>query len=121
MRATTAFIRLFIRGIAWDAADLAITFQEALKIAASAKLSDSNKGKVLQRSMAGGVEVQFMLPSLGDLGQTDLAEVCSFILDKVDVILAETPGLNDAQLLAALLAKIVPLQSFRPDFSDSRR
>jgi len=97
---------------------MGISFAAALKIAASAKLSDSNKGKVLTETRNGTVIAIFTLPPTGDLTTADLAEVTSFILDRVDELVAITPGITDAALLAALLANIKPIRSYRPDFTN---
>lgn len=117
MRATTGFLRLFIRGLAWDATDSESTFVDTLKTAARARLTDSAKGKVLTGVGQGGATISFSLPPLGDLTGQDLAEACSKLLDYVDVILAENSEATDAQILAALLAHFQPIRSVRPDFS----
>lgn len=117
MRATSAFVRLFIRGLAWDAEDASATFADTLKAAARAKLTGSSKGKVLTGTMSGGTSVTFSLPPLGTLTADDVAEVCALILDRVDALLVETPGLTDAELLAALLLQFPSIRSSRLDHS----
>lgn len=123
MRATTGFIRLFIRGLAWDATTASQPFADVLKTAARSKLTDSARGKVLIGSGQGGTTVSYSLPPLGDLTGADLAEVCSAILDRVESLQAGTPGITDADLLVALLAAFPALpiprsvRSIRPDFS----
>ncbi len=117
MRATAAFLKLFVRGLAWDAQEGTITFEAALKIAAQAKLTETKRGKVLTGTGQGGATVEYTLPPLGDLTAQDLAEACSLILDRVDALKAATPGINDAALVAALLASFKPIRETRPDFS----
>lgn len=118
MRATTAFIKLFVRGLAWDAEASSITFEAALKVAAQAKLTESKRGKVLTGTGQGGATVEYTLPPLGDMTAQDLAEVCSLLLDRVDALKAATPGITDDALKAALLAGLRPCREFRPDFSN---
>jgi hypothetical protein len=117
VRATSAFVRLFVRGLAWDAGDAGASFDDTLKAAARAKLTDSGKGKVLVGTTAGGASVTYTLPPLGDLTGQDVADVCSTLLDKVDVLRAATPAITDAELLAALLAAYPTIRAMRPDFS----
>ncbi len=117
MRATSAFIKLFVRGLAWDATAQNITFEAALKVAAQARLADSKRGKVLTGTGQGGATVEYTLPPLGDMTAQDLAEVCSLLLDRVDALKAGTPSITDSALVAALLAGLKPIREFRPDFS----
>lgn len=123
VRATTGFIRLFIRGLSWDASEAGATLAATLKVAAKARLRDSARGKVLVGTGQGGASVNFTLPPLGDLTANDVGEVCSALLDAVDSLTAENPSTTDAELLAGLLAKFPAPTSprtfrhLRPDFS----
>lgn len=119
MRATTGFIRLFIRGLAWDAAAASASFADTLKSAARAKLTDSTKGKVLTGTSSGGTVVTYTLPPLGTLTGEDVAEVCSRLLDRVDIIKAADSNIDDEALVVALLAAFQPIRSVRQDFSCS--
>jgi hypothetical protein len=120
VRATSAFVRLFIRGLAWDATDASATFAATLKAASRAKLTNSSKGKVLIGTASGGTSAQFALPPLGDLTADDIAQVCSVLLDKVDVLKAATPAITDANLVVALLAAFQPIRNIQADFSRLR-
>jgi hypothetical protein len=117
VRASTAFVRLLIRGLAWDAEIGATTFAAALKSAAQAKLTDSRRGKVLVGTSSGGTAVQYTLPPLGDLTADDVAVVLSELLDHVDEIVTATPAITDTALKTALLNRFVQVYATRPDFS----
>src|SRR5690606_36776679 len=123
VRATTSFIRLFIRGLAWDAVESGRTFVDTLQTASRAQLTSNSGGKVLTGTSAGGASVTYSLPPMGDLTAGDLTEVCSQLLDEVELICAANADASDEQLVAALLAKFPAqprlrgIRSFRPDFS----
>ncbi len=119
MRATNQFFRLFIRGLAWDATAASATFAATLNLAARSRLTDSAKGKVLIGAGSGTTTVTYTLPPMGSLSADDIAQVCSQILDQVDVIKAGSPSITDADLLIALLAlyPAQPIRSVRQDFS----
>ena len=117
MRATSAFKRLFIRGLAWDAEQSGGTFEDALRTAAKARLTETSRGKVLVGTATNGTSVNYSLPSVGDVSAQDMAEVCSAVLDAVDAIKAETPAIKDGDLLTALLAQFPSIRALRPDFS----
>lgn len=117
MRATSGFVRLFIRGLAWDADDADETFVDTLKVAARARLTQTNKGKVLVGSTAGGASVTYTLPPLGDMTAQDVVDVCSELLDKVDAIVAAHPEYGDDQIKTALLAAFPSIRAVRQDFS----
>jgi hypothetical protein len=122
VRGTTGFIRLFIRGLAWDAESAGATFADTLKAAARARLTDTSKGKVLLGTGTGGTSVTYTLPPIGDMTGQDLADVCSRLLDKCDQLLAANPALTD-QLLPVMLLGEFPeaARSMRPDFSTFSR
>lgn len=117
MRATADFIRLFVRGLKWDADEQAITFEQALKNASRARLEVSSKGKVLIGTASGGTSVSYALPAIGDITADDVVSICSQLLDVVDRIKAATPAVTDAALYTAVLADVAPVRSTRPDFS----
>lgn len=117
MRATSGFIRLFIRGLAWDSDESGQSFAESLKIAARARLVDTKRGKVLTGSGSGGTSVTFTLPPLGSLSADDVAEVCSNLLDRCDRIVAADSNITDAALVTALLSEVNPVRTVRPDFA----
>lgn len=117
MRASTSFVRLFVRGLAWDATTNATTLAATLKAAALARLTETNRGKVLIGSASNGTQVTYSLPPLGGLDSGDVAEVISDLLDRVDAILVETPAASDAQIVAALLVDLQPVRAIRCDFS----
>lgn len=121
MRATTAFVRLLIRGLAWDAETGATTFAAALKSAAQAELTQTQRGKVLVGTSASGTAVQYALPPLGDMTADDVAQVLSELLDHVDELVAETPAITDSALKTALLNRFVQVYATRPDFSTGPR
>jgi hypothetical protein len=104
VRATSAFVRLYIRGLAWDAEDASASFADTLKAAARAKLTSTDKGKVLIGVTSGGTASTYTLPPLGNLSADDVAEVASAVLDACDVIVADDADITDADLKTALLA-----------------
>lgn len=122
MRASTEFFRLFIRGLAWDAEQNGATLEATLQAAAQARLTDTQRGKVLIGTGSQGTTVNYTLPSVGDITAQDIATVCSELLDHVDAIKADDADITDAELKTALLARypvFAPkrVRSFRPDFS----
>lgn len=119
MRATSAFVRLFIRGISWDAVAEPATFADTLRGVAQAQVKDTSRGKVLIRARANGTEAFYSLPPSDGLTAKDISEVVSFVLDKVDELIAATPSLadNDSALVAALLAAFPTIRSHAVDFS----
>lgn len=120
MRATSGFVRLFIRGLAWDAEASGQSFVDTVKTAARARLTDTQRGKVLIAASSGHTSTQFSLPPIGSLAQEDIIEVCSAVLDRCDQLVAATPELTDDQLLPALLALFPSIVQTRPDFSVCR-
>ena len=117
VRASADFIRLFIRGIKWDADDASSTFEATLKAASRAQLKETTRGKVLAGTTSAGTSVQYMLPPMGDLTAADLAQACSYLHDLIDAIKAGNPSITDAALYAAVLAEVSPVSASRPDFS----
>jgi len=120
VRVTSAFIRLLIRGLQWDATQNGATLDDTLKTAAQAQLTQTERGKVLIGTSSGGTAVQYTLPPLGSLTAQDIADVLSWILDRVDALRAATPGLTDSQLFTALLAEKWGASSFSRDYSALR-
>lgn len=123
MRATSAFVRLFIRGLSWDAAASGASFADTLQEAAQSQVKETARGKVLIRARANGTEAFYSLPPSEGLSAMDIAEVASRVLDKSDELIsaASPAGLTDAQLLPALLAAFPPINSSRPDFTGLSR
>lgn len=120
VRATAAFIRLFIRGLAWDSQASGVPFRDTLQTAAKARLTDSARGKVLVGVTAGGNSTTYTLPPLGNISADDLAEVCGNLLDQVDALVAETPLITDDALVAGLLALNPTIRTTFADHSLSR-
>lgn len=116
MRATSAFVRLFIRGLDWDATAASATFASTIKLAAQAKIVSVNKGLFLALARSGDTETRFALPPADGLTAVDIAEVIARVLDTSDALLAATPDLTDAQLVAALLAAFPSIRTVQSDF-----
>jgi hypothetical protein len=123
VRATSGFIRLFIRGLAWDTTEAGAPLVDTLKSAARARLAESARGKILVGTGHAGANVEYTLPPIGNLTADDIAAVCSALLDRVDAIKADNAGISDADLVVALLATFPAppaprtVRTFRPDFS----
>jgi hypothetical protein len=124
VRATSGFIRLFIRGLAWDAERTGVSFLDGLKKVAFAKRDDVIKGKVLIGTTSAGTGVTFTLPPLGSLSAEDVAEVCSRLLDQCDVLIAATPSLEtDSEAMKVALLNVFKtggVRSFQTDFRGLR-
>jgi hypothetical protein len=123
VRATSGFIRLFIRGLAWDATEAQGLFVDTLKAASRAKLIKVGGATFLSLVSQGGAEVRYTLPPTDELTQGDIAEVCSALLDRVDAIKAADSSIADSALVTALLAAFPApppprsVRMLRPDFS----
>ena len=120
VRATSGFIRLFIRGLAWDANESGRSLVDTLEIAAKARLTESSKGKVLTGTSSGGTSVTFTLPPLGSLNADDVAEVCSRLLDEVDRLREENANITDDELKTGLLAAFPAIRMVRQNFGICR-
>lgn len=116
VRASSAFVRLFVRGLQWDAEDAGATFSDTLKTAARARLTNSARGKVLIGTASNGTSSTFSLPPLGDLTGNDVADVCSVLLDKVDAIRAADDAITDEALVVALLGEFESVRAVGYDF-----
>ena len=117
MRASTTFARLFVRDIAAKAIAGGTTLADALMAVAQGHADLVAKGKVLIGSGSGGTTVSYSLPPVGSLSAEDLAELCSILLDHIDELKAETPAITDPALTTALLTRLQPQHSTRPDFT----
>lgn len=91
-------------------------FRDTLQTAAQAKLTNSEKGKVLIGVTAGGNSTSYALPPLGSVSADDLAEICGKLLDEVDVLVEETPLITDDALVAGLLALNPTIRALAKDF-----
>lgn len=123
MRATSAYIRLFIRGLDWDSQEAGVPFSDTLKTAARARLTETSKGKVLTGTAANGTSVTYTLPEDdGAIAANDIAQVCSQLLDEVDAIRAATPAISEEALVIALLAlhPSIPARAVGVNFSGLR-
>ena len=122
MAASAEFSRLLIQGIQWDAQDANITLYVALKAAARAKLSLTDKGRYLIGTTGNGKSVSFQLPPLGR-GQSseELAEATYRLVElyeasKASLIAGGIAAPTDEQIVAEIKARLQPVRSYRVDF-----
>lgn len=121
--ATTAFKRLLLQGIAWDAEDADLTLLDGLKAASRAQLTETKNGTVLIGTAGNGFNATFTLPNNGQgITPTDATELCSELLDRYNDALAaltargiDTP--TDSQILVEMLALMKKVKSSYADFS----
>lgn len=112
MGLSTAYARLFLRGLAWDASENGETLYNTLKASARAKLTSTEKGQFLTAAAGNGTSVQFGLPSVRDCTPQEIAELTSQLLDLWDRVYAEQTDPTDDEMLTALLAELQPRRTF---------
>lgn len=104
MGASAAYAKLFLRGIAWDAAEASVSLLAQLKAVSRSQLQDTNQGRVLIGTSGDGVSVNYALPSGGSsFTQSDITELCSLLLDMYEHV-TEGAALTDDAALKAMLA-----------------
>lgn len=115
----TAYKRLTLRGLKWDAEAASSTLTAVLKSAAQARLTETAKGKVLIATAANGHTTTFALPQNGaSLTPQCAAEMISDLLDRYDKAVATLGGTpTDAQIFAEMMAMIEPVRETLEDFS----
>ena len=125
MAATTAFRRLFLRGLYAEATRLGLGLEAALTAAVGVNYSATKTGKVIIATGAAGRTVQFMLPSSGGLTPVEIGELVSDLFDLFDsskaaLISAEIASPTDAQIFAEMKARLQPVTESRSDFMGLR-
>ena len=120
---STEFKRLLARGIRWDAADNGLTFEQALKAACRARLSENQDGRILIGTAGNGASVTFALPqSDANLSPEAIVSAASGLYDsyttcRADIIAAGTTSPSDDLILSEMLARLVIRRQSRDDFS----
>lgn len=120
---TTAYKKLTLRGLQWDAEAGSLTLAAVLKSAAQARLSETSSGLVLTGTAGNGHTVSFALPATNglSLSSESVAEMISDLLDRYDAAIAVLGGTpTDAQIFSEMLAQLVPIRSVTDDFSQLR-
>ena len=108
MSLPTAYARLVLRGLAWDAGEGGLSLFESLKAAARAKLTATEKGQFLTGAAGNGTSVQFGLPSARDCTPQEIAELTSWLIDLYETVVAGLTTPTDAEILTAMLAEMQP-------------
>ena len=120
--ASTAYAKLFLRGLKWDSVTNATTLALTLKTAAQAQLRTVNGGLVLVGAAQNGHSTSFALPANSSgITPSAVAELCSEMLDLYDsaraiLVAAGTLAPSDDVIYAAMLVRLQPVKSFRPNF-----
>lgn len=118
MAVSTDYKRLFIRGLAWDAADASATLYNTLKAASRAQLTKTASGKVLVSHTGNGTTSTYALPSSGDVSPSDVAELCEEMLRRYEEAAADLGGTpTDSAILTEILSQLAPVRSCGYDFS----
>jgi len=123
---TTAFRRLLLKGIQWDAEQAGVLLVDALKAACRAKYTSTNTGQVLVGATGNGSSVTFALPSeASTLTPTAVGEACSELDDlytdcKADLVTAGDAAPTDDEVYAEMLFRLDPRarRAIREDYSD---
>lgn len=121
MAATTAFRRLFLRGLYAEATRLGLGFEAALTAAVGVNYAATKTGKVIIATGAAGRTVQFNLPSSGGLTPVEIGELVSDLFDLFDtcqsaLISAGITSPTDAQIFAEMKSRLQPVTESRTDF-----
>lgn len=125
MAATTAFRRLFLRGLYAEATRLGLGLEAALTAAVGVNYAATKTGKVIIATGAAGRTVQFQLPSSGGLTPVEIGELVSDLFDLFDtcstaLISAGITSPTDAQIFAEMKARLQPVTEYRTDWSGMR-
>lgn len=126
MATTSAFRRLLLRGIQWDAQDSAVSLCDALKAACRAKLKITEAGNVLIGTLSNGKSAQFAIPELGrGCSPQEIAEETLRLYELYDVakaalIAGGTADPTDEQIAADIAYRIQPVRTVRLDHSRVR-
>lgn len=108
----------------WSAEDTGDSLENAIKLAARAKLTESPNGLLLVGSSINGKSFQFQVPggaNGGGLTPETLLDVCEeFIQLRVDMYAALTGTPTDAAVLAEMLDQLRPVRYFTHTFTGIR-
>ena len=125
MAATTAFRRLFLRGLYAEATRLSLGFEAALTAAVGVNYAATKTGKVIIATGAAGRTVQFQIPSSGGLTPVEIGELVSDLFDLFDtcqaaLISAGNTSPTDAQIFDEMKARLQPVTESTTDWSGMR-
>jgi hypothetical protein len=124
--ASTAYKRLFLRGIKWDAGSNAGALLAALTTAARGSIQQTRQGRAIIGTSAAGRSVSFLLPSSGQgVTQTDIAELISELLDLYEssntaLVSAGIATPTTDQIYTEMLSRLVAVTEFTTDYSGMR-
>lgn len=121
MAASSATVRLVLRKLANDAATASATLGATLKAVAFGSVSAVVSGKDVIEVQAEGVVTKFQIPTGGSaLQASDVTEMLSRLLDLYDAVVATVGEEDDEEILAAMLARIVPIREVASNFRGLR-
>lgn len=120
---STSFKRLFVRNLLWTAIADSKTVLALLQSAASARITNSEKGKVIVATAGNGHSVNFQIPS--DFTSTDAVELIGELVDRyyeasAKLIADGTSSPTDTQLVTEMLDKLRAVTSLGHDYSNLR-
>lgn len=127
MAGRTAFKRLLLQGILWDAQENGLRLHDALKAACRAKLKESKSGNFLVGTSGNGKTANFEVPASGrGLNAQEIAEILQCLYElygfsKDSLIASGITSPNDTQIAAEMRFRLNPVRSYTLDHSASRR
>lgn len=125
MATSTNYKRLFLRGLKWDAEDAGKPLLDILKVAARARLTNTQTGAVLRSASGNGKTVEFSLPVNGQgLSPQDAAELCEEMFGLYETAAAgldvDPTAANEGVIYPEMLALLTPTQEVHADYADLR-
>lgn len=126
MATTSAFRRLLLQGIFWDAQDKGLSLHDALKAACRAILKRTETGDFLVGTSGNGKTAEFEIPASGrGCSPQEIAEETQRLYDlhelaKTALIDGGVATPKDSQVFTEMKSRINPVRTFRIDHSRGR-
>lgn len=123
---STPFKRALLREFFWSAEEKGGTAYDAIKCALRCKVEHAGQGIFLVGSTALGNAVTYQLPTDGrGYSPSEILEAVEELLTRHEaataaLIAAGTPTPTEAQILAEMLALLVPIREVFSDYKDLR-
>lgn len=113
-------LRLFLNGVWKEAQGLNTPFLTHLKNLTKEAFDRVKSGEIVSSTSAAGHSVAFHFSS-GLLNPVEVAEALQTLEELATALLANNPGLNEAQLIAEMNLRLVPMSRFQYNFGATVR